>query len=259
MWNEQKLQLASGREQVVYRAGEGPPLLWLHSIYGFEADDELLAELVQRHSVIAPVTPGMTDLAELDDIYDVHDLALHYDDVLNAAGLDGVDVVGHSFGAMIGAELAAHAPQRVSRLVLLSPLGLWDDQRPVADLFAVPYTDVADVLYADPRKANLRSQETETGERDVEAVVTLAQAMTTVAKFLWPVPDKGLRRRLYRISAPTLVVFGEQDAFVPATYGELFRALLPHGRSEVVAGAGHMIQREQPAVVGKLIAEFFDA
>ncbi len=256
MWSEQTLELASGREQIVHRTGDGPPLLWLHSLYGFEPDDALAADLAQRHTIIAPAAPGMTDLAELDDIDDIRDLALHYDDLLDAAGLDGVDVVGHSFGAMIGAELAAHSPQRVSRLALLSPVGLWDDAEPVTDLFAVPYTDVAEVLFADPNNANLRSQQTETGERDVEAVVALAQAMTTVAKFLWPIPEKGLRKRLYRITAPTLVVYGEKDAFVPPSYRDLFVQRLRDGRSELVSNAGHMIQREQPDTVAALLRGF---
>lgn len=259
MWDEQILELASGRRQVVHRAGEGPPLLWLHSLYGFEPDDAVLAELARERTVIAPAAPGMTDLTELDDIDDVHDLALHYDDLLDAVGLERVDVVGHSFGAMIGAELAAHFPRRVARLALLSPLGLWDDDEPIEDVFAVPYTDVAGLLFADPSNANLRAQETESGERDIEAVVALAQAMTTVAKFLWPVPDKGLRKRLYRVSAPTLVVYGEKDAFVPPGYGERFAALLRDVRAELVSDAGHMIQREQPAAVAALLRGFLDS
>ncbi|MFR9806052.1 alpha/beta fold hydrolase [Pseudonocardia sp. RS010] len=255
-WTHETLTLAGGRTQVVHRAGDGPPLLWLHSLYGFDPDDGVLADLVTRYSVLAPVTPGMTDLGELDDIDDFHDLALHYDDVLEACRLDSVTVVGHSFGALIGAELAAHFPHRVTRLALLSPLGLWVDDEPVLDVFAVPYADVAEVLYADPDNANLRSEQTETGERDIEAVVALAQAMTTVAKFLWPVPDKGLRKRLYRVSAPALVVYGEKDAVVAPSYGDRFAELLPDGRADIVPDAGHMTTREQPEAVSGLLRAF---
>lgn len=253
MWRDETLTLPSGRQQVVHRAGSGAPLLWLHSLYGFESDDPVATSLAERHEVIAPATPGTTDLAELDDIDTVAELALHYDDLLETLGVGPLPVVGHSFGAMIGAELAAHFPARVSSLALLSPLGLWDDDEPVTDVFAVPYTEVADVLFADPSRAALRSQETESGERDVEAVVALAQAMTTVAKFLWPIPDRGLGRRLYRVRMPSLVVFGDKDRFVPAAYGPRFAALLPQGRSEIVSDAGHMIQREQPDAVVALL------
>jgi pimeloyl-ACP methyl ester carboxylesterase len=256
MFTEETLTLSSGRTQVVHRAGEGPPLMWLHSLYGFDPDDPMLRRLVEQYAVIAPVAPGMTDLQEIADVPGVQDLALHYDDILVAAGLDGLPVVGHSFGAMMAAELAAHVPDRVSRLVLLSPIGLWDDAEPVADVFAVPYTEVSELLFADPSRSNLRATETADGQRDVEAVVALAQAMTTVAKYLWPIPDRGLRRRLHRISAPAIVVFGDQDAFVPSSYGARFAGLMPDARSEVVAGAGHMVHFDQQDVTGELVAGF---
>jgi pimeloyl-ACP methyl ester carboxylesterase len=256
MFTEETLTLSSGRTQLVHRGGEGPPLVWLHSLYGFDPEDPILRTLVEHYAVFAPVAPGMTDLQEIADVPAVHDLALHYDDILNAAGLDAVPVVGHSFGAMMAAELAAHVPERVSQLVLLSPIGLWDDDEPVADLFAVPYTEVSELLFANPSRSNLRAMESADGERDVEAVVALAQAMTTVAKYLWPIPDRGLCRRLHRISAPALVVFGEEDAFVPPSYGERFARLMPDARSEVVAGAGHMVHFEQPEAVRELVGSF---
>lgn len=256
MFAEENIEMPTGQRQVVHSAGEGPPLVWLHSLYGFDPDDPVLQSLVENHSVSAPVAPGMTDLAEIYDVPDVHDLALYYDDLLEAIGLDSVPVVGHSFGAMMAAELACHVPRRVSRLALLSPIGLWNDEQPVADLFAVPYADVAQVLFHDPSKANLASDGSDTEERDVERAVALAQAMTTVAKYLWPIPDRGLRRRLHRIQAPTLIAFGEQDAFVPASYGEAFADLVPDARSELVGEAGHMVQVEQPLAVASLVTEF---
>jgi pimeloyl-ACP methyl ester carboxylesterase len=76
--------------------------------------------------------------------------------------------------------------------------------------------------------------------------VAVAQAMTTVAKFLWPIPDSGLRRRLYRIAAPTLVLFGESDAVVPPSYGADFAAAIPNATSETVAGAGHLLTSDRP-------------
>src|SRR5262249_32610533 len=116
-----------------------PKIVWLHGPHGVRKNDPVIAELAKRPSVIAPVAPGFNNVDELDEVRDVHDLALHYDDVFEALGLDGISLVGHSFGAMIAAEVAAHVPKRVDRLVLISPFGLWRDDYPVADLFARPY------------------------------------------------------------------------------------------------------------------------
>ena len=251
------IMLANGREQVIHRAGAGTPVLWLHGLFGFDEDDPLVAALAESHDVIAPVCPGFADTAELVDLMDVHDLAQLYDDILVALGIGRAAVVGHSFGAMIGAELAARRQDAVACLVLLSPLGLWNDERPVADLFALPYPDMPSLLYADPSRAS-GGADTSSLDGDVERLVTLAQALTSVAKFLWPIPDRRLRTRLYRVVAPTLVVFGADDAWVPASYADDFVAGLPHGRAEVVAGAGHMLHLERPEETIPLVTGFLE-
>jgi pimeloyl-ACP methyl ester carboxylesterase len=121
MFHSEFLELSGGRRVQVHRAGQGPTVVWLHGPHGVRKNDPVIAELAKRYAVVAPVAPGFNDVDELGDIRDVHDLALHYDDVLEALGLDGIALVGHSFGAMIAAELAAHVPKRVARLVLPSP------------------------------------------------------------------------------------------------------------------------------------------
>ena len=147
--DKQTLELHSNSNQVVYRAGDGPPLMWLHSLYGVEADARIIEVLARDYSVYAPLAPGFAELAELDAIRDIHDLALHYDDILEALQVDSVILAGHSLGAMIAAEIASHVPKRVSRLVLASPLGLWNDAYPVTDIFGVPAAEMPTLLYAD--------------------------------------------------------------------------------------------------------------
>jgi pimeloyl-ACP methyl ester carboxylesterase len=237
MLSSETIVVGGGQRQVVYRAGVGKPLVWLHSLYGVEPDAPLIEALARQDlAVYAPLAPGFADLEELQDMRDIHDLALHYDDVFEALQLEGAIVAGHSFGAMIAAELAAHVPGRVSRLVLLSPLGLWNDSYPVADLFGVPPAQVPGLLYADASLAP------DSGPKpDVEAVIARTRGMTTVARFLWPIPDRGLSRRLRRIKAPTLVVHGALDRFVPVRYADDFVALLPHASRHIIPGAGHML------------------
>jgi pimeloyl-ACP methyl ester carboxylesterase len=251
MLSSETINLDGGRRQIVYRAGDGPPLVWLHSLYGVEFDTPVIERLARRHTVSAPLAPGFADLEELVDLRDIHDLALHYDDIFQALGLRGVAVAGHSFGAMIGAELAAHVPTRVSRLVLLSPLGLWHDDYPVADLFGIPNAEVPKLLYADPSRAPGTGQ-----KPDVEVVIALVQGMATVAKFLWPIPDRGLSRRLRRIKCPTLIVHGAEDRFVPAHYAHAFVDLLPDARCQILPAVGHMLTIEAPETTASEIEGF---
>ena len=255
MFSEQTVELPRGLSQLVYRGGDGPPLLWLHGLGGVDRSHPLLEGLAERHTVFAPLAPGFSNLGELDELDDVHDLAMHYDDLLDVLGLEHAVVAGHSFGAMLAAELAAHYPRRVTALVLISPVGLWNDAYPVADLFALTPSEMPALLYADPSKAP--SAPTSAGSApDIEGIIALAQSLTTVAKFLWPIPERGLARRLARISAPTLILFGEDDAVVPPRYAEDFVAAIPGASSKLIAGAGHMVASESPYEVLAAIGGF---
>jgi pimeloyl-ACP methyl ester carboxylesterase len=257
MLQSETVALFGGRKVQVYRAGCGPTVVWLHGAHGVRKTDPMIAELAKRYAVVAPVAPGFNDVDELDDIRDVHDLALHYDDLLEALGLERIALVGHSFGAMIAAELAAHVPKRAERLILISPFGLWRDDQPVADLFARPYATIDRLLWKAGEPPAWVTDPANFPNDPVEKAVTLNQAMTSVAKFIWPIPDKGLRRRLPRITAQTLVVFGADDRFVPAIYADEFAAAITGARKAVIADAAHMVPYEQTAEVVRLIEREF--
>src|SRR5262249_18467994 len=76
------------------------------------------------------------------------------------------------------------------------------------------------------------------GEPNVEALVPVIQGLTALAKFMWPIPDRGLVRRLGRITAPTLLVLGELDALVPARYAEAFAPGLADSQPLIGPGSG---------------------
>ena len=250
------VRLPGNRSQIVFRGGEGPPVVFLHGGGGLVPDDPLLVGLARSHSVLEPLAPGFADLADLHEIQDVHELAMHYDDLFEALGLDGVPVIGHSFGGMTAAELASHYPRRVSKLVLIAPVGLWDEDHPVADFFAALPHELPGLLFADTSHPTAQAMVAGEGEPDVEALIPIVRGMTTLAKFLWPIPDRGLSRRLRRITAPTLVVWGEQDALAPVEYADDFVAAIADARKLVVPGAGHMVLLERVEEVLGAIDEF---
>ena len=133
---------------------------------------------------------------------------------------------------MIAAEIAAHFPGRAERLVLLAPFGLWNDAYPVADIFAMPYTQIDDILWHDPaarERFARKLRPTPTPRMVAAQTVKLAQSLTAVTKFVWPIPDRGLRRRLPRIACPTLVLFGAEDRVVSPRYADDFKAGLRDG------------------------------
>ena len=108
---------------LVWSAGSGDPLLFLHGAGGLHGWPPFLEALAQSFRVIAPEHPGFGQSDGLEILDDIVDLALYYTEFMDAMGLDDPYLVGHSLGGMIGAEVAAIQPERVSKLVLVAPDG----------------------------------------------------------------------------------------------------------------------------------------
>ena len=81
----------------------------------------------------------------------------------------------------------------------------------------------------------------------MEADLDRTKTLSAIGKFVWPIPDKGLTKRAHRITAPTLLLWGDSDGIVPAVYGPAFQELLPNATLEVIAKCGHIPQMERPA------------
>ena len=147
-----------------------------------------------------------------------------------------------------------------ARLVLLAPLGLWLEAAPVADILVLPAEDLPAVLWADPDSPPARRWAAlpENDEENVAAQVESIQRRAAMAKFVWPIPDKGLRKRLHRIAAPTLILWGEHDRTVSAAYGAAWRRAIPGAVLSVIPG-GHMVLHEAPVPTAARVAAFLGA
>jgi pimeloyl-ACP methyl ester carboxylesterase len=178
--------------------------------------------------------------------------------LLDRLGLDQIDLVGHSFGGMVAAELAATFPERVRKLVLIDALGLWRNDAPVGDhVMTAPENQIA-LLYADPSKPEIvasLAQPADVEKRNA-AIVHRFSAIASTSHFIWPIPERGLAKRLRRIKADTLVIWGRQDALVPVVYAHDFAALIPGARVRLVDGAGHVPQVEERSQVSQAVLDF---
>jgi pimeloyl-ACP methyl ester carboxylesterase len=88
-------------------------------------------------------------------------------------------------------------------------------------------------------------------------LVTNARRLGTAGKILFPIPNRRLSKRLYRMQVPTLLVWGKQDKLIPHPYAERFHELLP-GESSIawIDEAGHMVPYEQTAAVAEAVTGF---
>ncbi len=232
-----------------YEGGTGKPLVFLHGAGGILPVDPFLDRLAAKFHVYAPLLPGYADSQECGTIRDMLDFTLHTLDVVEALGLNDPVLVGHSMGGMIAAEMAAIAPSAFSRLGLICPAGLWIDEHPIADLFAMLPFEMPEFLF----------HNVEMGTKLMTAGVALndpewlkaflvmnSRQMGMAGKILFPIPERGLSERLYRIKAKTRIIWGASDRLIPPVYGEAFRKAIKGAQLTVIAKAGHLVTLEQP-------------
>ena len=247
-----KLELRGGDFQAeVVRGGEGPPLLYLHGAIGQKGWDPFLERLSQQFTVYAPYLPGYGNATGLEHLEDLHDLIIYHFALLDALDVPRAHVVGHFLGGMIAAEMAAMAPGVVNRLVLASPAGLWRDDEPVADLLALNAEELQDRLTSAPPTDSGISA----GLREMLAADRM-QDIAAAGKFLWPIPDRGLKRRAYRIKSPTLILWGGEDRINPPSYAADFQALITGSRTATLLNAGHILMLEQADAFADAVAGF---
>ena len=248
-------------EAKVKVGGSGPPLVYLHGAGG-PRWDKFLDALAEQHTVYAPDHPGTGETVR-ESIYGVEslwDLVLIYDELVDSLGLSSVPLVGSSFGGMIACELAAHRRERVSKLVLLDPIGLWRDDKPVAPYMLLKPADLLTTLFNDV-DAEPVQEFLELPTDPQELAIALADsvwALGATGKFVWPIPDKGLKKRLHRISAQTLILWGKQDRLISPAYAQEFADRIADSRVEMIEGAGHLPQWEQLDAVRPLVLDFLD-
>lgn len=236
--------------------GAGPALVYLHGAGGITAEDRLLAELAKTHTVYAPMVPGYGDSEECGEIRDMLDFTLHTWDVVAALGLKDPVLVGHSMGGMIAAEMAAIQPNDVSRLALIAPAGLWDDDHPIADLFAAMPYEMPQLLFHDAEAgaAMLTAGRNVTDPNFLQTyLVNNARQLGMAGRILFPIPERGLSQRLYRIRARTVVIWGDSDRLIPPVYAHGFKKGVAGCELVSIPEAGHMVTLERPGAVAAAI------
>jgi len=239
--------------------GSGNPLVFLHGAGGATTADPFLNKLAEKYHVYAPLLPGYGDSEECGTIRDMLDFTLHTWDVVEALGLKNPLLVGHSMGGMIASEMAALAPNDVTRLGLICPAGLWLDDHPIPDLFATMPFEMPKLLFhnVEAGTAILTAGTNLADPKFLQTyLVNNARQLGMAGKILFPIPERGLSERLYRIKAKTLLVWGDSDKLISPVYAQSFKKGIKGSELVAIPEAGHMVTLEKPdqvvAAIGRL-------
>jgi pimeloyl-ACP methyl ester carboxylesterase len=258
--SEESVEVWNGRIAIrVKVAGAGTPLLYLHPAAGL-AWDPFLSHLAQRYTVYAPEFPGTSvgDPHAIHHIDALGDVVLAYEELVRKLGLDKPVVIGQSFGGMLAAELTSTFPDLASALVLLDPIGLWQDAHPIANWISTPADKLPELLFHDPvgPAAQAALALPEDPEQQVAAIAGLVWALGCTGKFAWPIPDRGLRGRLHRISARTLIVWGRNDKLAHVSYAGEFADAITGSKVAIFDDCGHIPQVEKYDLTVGAVDEF---
>ena len=244
-----------------YQEGTGQHLVFLHSAGGLPAFTPDLEDFSRRFAVTAPLLPGFGSTGEEHLHEDVQKLVFWGWDLLDALKIERPILMGHSFGGMLAAEMAATEPSRVKKLVLVAPAGLFLADQPTLDFFACSPDRLAKAAFHDPNSEAARAFITLPTDpvTATEAAIARMRALAMAGRFLWPNGDRGLSERLYRIKAPTFLLWGESDGVIPTAYADTFKRLLVGAalvKVQKIAGAAHMLFAEQPQVAIRAVMDF---
>ncbi len=257
-----------GRTVKVYEAGAGNPVLYLHGI----ADMHGLVEencafhdaLAAQCHVIAPAMPGCVGSDEDNSLESIDDLRFHTLEVMDALGIDKIDIVGNCVGGWLAAEIAVQNPERVGKLVLIGASGLFVSGEQIGDLFMAvqplngKIDDVRHMLFAegDGTLAEEWIPDQLTGK---EQGMLRYKTFRCIARFGFKPPyfyDQKLIDRLYRFKGKSLVIWGGNDSFVPPSHATAYADGLSAASVEIIDGCGHTVQLEAPDAVAEKITGF---
>jgi 3-oxoadipate enol-lactonase / 4-carboxymuconolactone decarboxylase len=237
---------------------DAPVLMFANSLgTSLEMWDAQAAALADRHRVLRFDTRGHGRSPVPDGPYTVADLAGDALALLDRLGIEQVSFCGLSLGGAIGMTLAAHAPERLERLVLcctaleFAPAEQWLERAATVRAEGMEaiapaamerwFTPAAPSELVARYDAMLRSQ----------PVAGYAACCEAVAAF-------DARGTLGGIRIPVLTIAGDDDPVTPPAKLDAIAAEVPGARQYVVAGARHLAQAERAATFTRVLASFLD-
>jgi len=258
------VEMGSGEDAMVFVHGLGANWQsWL----------ENLPHFARAHRVVALDLPGFGQSEMPGNEISMSLYADVIDDLCGQLGVRQATVVGNSMGGFVAAELAIRHPNRVERLVLVSPAILWQELRRARPLLAIARVSeltvgrylAGEAPRAVLRRPRLRAALIASGgiwaphrlsrELQHELILTIKRTEGFLPALL-AFGDYPVREELPRIACPTLIVWGQRDTLVSVRHAEHLADLIADSRVEIFPRTGHVAMLERPARFHRVVKEF---
>ena len=255
----QKAQIG-GRTVRYLKLGEGgTPALLIHG-FGGDLNNWLFnhADLAAHRAVWALDLPGHGESGKALETGNADELADSVIAFMDDRGIDKVQLIGHSMGALIAMTVAAKAPGRVASLALISAAGLGKE---INGDYIHGFTEGSNrnalkpqlaKLFADPGLVTRQLVEDIVKYKRLEGVPEALRKISASA-FDGNAQRASYQDRLAELAPRVLVIWGAGDQIIPAAHAQ---GLPGDIRVHVLEGKGHMVQMEAASEVNRLLNDF---
>jgi pimeloyl-ACP methyl ester carboxylesterase len=252
---------SNGLEIAYERAGLGPPLVFVH---GAAADSRIwqpqLDALTDEFTVVAWDEPGSGRSSDVPAEFRLADYAHCLAALIEGLALGAAHVAGLSWGGTLVLELYRHRPDLVATLILVDTYAGWRGSLPEEEVLA-RVAGARQMLAApadefDPTLPGLFAGDPPARFVPLLDEIAAGVRPASVKNQLFLMADTDQRDLLPRITAPTLLIWGEADARSPLTVARQLEAAIPDARLVVIPEAGHVSNLDRPEQFNQVVRTF---
>ncbi len=262
--------------------GTGPLIVLLHGFpefwYSWRYQIPVLAE--HGYTVVAPDLRGYNDTDKPRTGYDISTLVSDIEGLVRGLGYEKAIIVGHDWGGALAWAFAMRYPHMTERLIVMNaphPLAMARELRTLRQLRKSWYMFLFQIPWL-PEFLLLRNHANAIGRMLRGAAVQKdAFPRTITAKYQQAMSKPGamtaalnyyrqilpfllrpgsLKKQAVRITAPTLLIWGEQDIALGIELTEDLEQWVDHIQVKRIPDSGHWVQQEQPEKVNRFMLDF---
>jgi pimeloyl-ACP methyl ester carboxylesterase len=235
----------------------GTPVIMLHgypdSSYAFTP---MLPYLPPTIRAIAPTQRGWGEASRLNGDYSMDDYARDILALMDRLSIERAVVVGHSMGSLIAQRVAILQPERVIGLMLIGSVSTFSRHPDLNELLTFLQTleDPIDPEFVREFQEGMFVREPAPGLLDALIGESIQAPVATWQAAMAGIMAFDSSAELARISAPTVIVWGDQDDLCSRAEQEILLAGIPNSRLSVYRGEGHVVNWEKPeAIAAELV------
>jgi len=243
-------------------AASGVPVIFLHGITdSWRSFELLLPHLPEWIRAFAVTQRGHGDATRPEDGYSADDFAADVAGFMDTVGLERAVIVGHSMGSFNAQRFAAEYQKRTSALILIGSFTSCLDNRGVKEFYEMAIKPLTDPI---PPEFAREFQESTVAKPLSEAFLEMVTGESLkVPARVWKAAMEGVVTDdnsdfLRKIKAPTLLIWGEKDAYFPHSEQEKLLRKIEKSELNVYTKTGHAPHWEEPEKTAADIADFIE-